>query len=133
MRKPSKDKLEGNERFEGFAVDFVHELSLLSNFKYEILIQEDNANGEKKKAPNGTEYWDGMIGALLSDVSTGDSFILHELIIEIIQLYSLPQKADLAIADLTMSKDRAEYVEFSTPFMDLGIFSASYSIYGLLI
>ncbi len=70
MQKRSPNKLEGNDRYEGYAVDLIHELSLLSNFKYEILVQEDGANGQKNGTfPNGTSIWDGMMGALLSHVS----------------------------------------------------------------
>lgn len=68
MRKPSPAPLSGNERFEGYAVDLARELSLLFNFKYELLIQEDGSNGVKTKLENGTEIWDGMMGAVLNGV-----------------------------------------------------------------
>ena len=67
MRKRSAGQLSGNERFEGYAVDLVHQLSLLYDFKYEILVEENGSNG-MKKIVNGTIQWDGMMGAVLSEV-----------------------------------------------------------------
>lgn len=68
MLKPSPVKLEGNDQYEGFAVDLIYELSLLGNFKYKLKEQKDGSNGEEKEYPNGTKIWDGMIGALLNYV-----------------------------------------------------------------
>lgn len=97
MRKPSPAPLSGNERFEGYAVDLARELSLLFNFKYDLLIQEDGSNGIKTKLENGTEVWDGMMGAVLNGT------------------------ADLAIGDVTVTNERSQYVMFTSPFMNLGI------------
>ena len=37
-----------------------------------------------------------------------------------ISLISFIQRADIALADLTMNKDRMEAVDFSVPFMNTG-------------
>lgn len=70
MRKRSYTSLTGNERFEGYAVDLLNELSLLYNFKYELLVQEDGSNGLLRTYENGTKTWDGMIGSVLSKVGS---------------------------------------------------------------
>lgn len=128
MRKRLPNKLDGNERYEGYAVDFIHELSLLSNFKYEILVEEHGDNGQLRTFPNGTTYWDGMMGALLTHVGFNKlalCFLLSNSCndMQIILLFLSLQEADLVIGDLTMSKDRAAAVEFTSPFMDLGEYS----------
>jgi ionotropic kainate glutamate receptor 2 len=75
MRKRSASQLSGNERFEGYAVDLLHELSLLYHFKYEILIQEDGSNGQKLPPyENGTIRWNGMMGEVIEEVRM--SFLL---------------------------------------------------------
>lgn len=69
MRKKSANKLEGNDRYEGYAVDLIKELSQLSNFKYEFIVQEDGANGQLVNCPNGTKScWDGMVGKVYHNV-----------------------------------------------------------------
>lgn len=69
MRKNSANKLEGNDRYEGFAVDLIKELSLLSGFKYNLIIQEDGANGQLINCPNKTKAcWDGMVGKVYHKV-----------------------------------------------------------------
>lgn len=61
MLKDSSTQLTGNDRFEGFGVDIVHELSLMLGFKYEFRLQEDKNYGSIDKV---TKEWTGMIGAL---------------------------------------------------------------------
>lgn len=66
MLKDSSTQLVGNDRFEGFGIDIIHELSLMLGFKYEFRLQEDKNYGGIDKA---TGKWTGMIGALQEDVS----------------------------------------------------------------
>nr|QBB73017.1 ionotropic receptor [Protaetia brevitarsis] len=94
MLTDSQVSLVGNARYEGFAIDLIHELSLLEKFNYTFIIREDKSNGSKNKV---TGKWDGMIGDLID------------------------KKADLAITDLTITSEREEAVDFTTPFMNLGI------------
>lgn len=64
MLKETSDNLVGNERYEGFSIDLIHELSLLEGFNYTFTVQHDGKNGNKE---NGR--WTGMIGAVIDGVS----------------------------------------------------------------
>lgn len=66
MNKDTTVQLTGNDRFEGFGIDIIHELSLMLGFKYIFKIQEDGDYG--KCINNVTNEWTGMIGELLSGV-----------------------------------------------------------------
>ncbi|KAG4072084.1 hypothetical protein HA402_015583 [Bradysia odoriphaga] len=94
MLTDSTTKLSGNDRFEGFGIDLIHELSLVLGFKYEFRLQEDGKYGSVN---NVTKEWDGMIGE-----------VIHK-------------RADLAITDLTVTAEREGGVDFTMPFMNLGI------------
>ncbi|XP_054163695.1 glutamate receptor ionotropic, kainate 2-like [Oppia nitens] len=97
--KENHDQLEGNDRFEGFCVDLLQEIASVfetvfkSRFQYVYQIIPKNNYGR----PNKDGEWNGMIGDLLR------------------------HQADLAIADLTATYDRERVVDFTMPFMNLGI------------
>ena len=55
-----------NDEYEGYAIDLIHELSLIEGFNYTFLIQVDKKNGEFNPAK---EEWVGMIGAIIANVS----------------------------------------------------------------
>lgn len=97
MLKLTPNKQEGNDQYEGYAVDLIHELSRIVGFKYRFKEVDDGKYGARAKHPNGTEYWNGMIGEIISG------------------------KADLAIVDLTITSSREEAVDFTLPFMNTGI------------
>lgn len=65
MLKDSATQLTGNDRFEGYAVDLIHELSLLLGFNYVFRLQEDGGYGSKD---NITQEWNGMIKEVLEEV-----------------------------------------------------------------
>ncbi|KAJ8970837.1 hypothetical protein NQ317_000711 [Molorchus minor] len=94
MRKEASEKLTGNAQFEGYAVDLIHEISKVLGFNYTIRLAPDGRYGSLNRE---TKEWDGMMRELLD------------------------QKADLAIADLTITYDREQAVDFTMPFMNLGI------------
>ncbi|EZA54442.1 Glutamate receptor, ionotropic kainate, partial [Ooceraea biroi] len=94
MLKESASILTGNDRYEGFAVDIIHEMSKILGFNYTLEVQIDNAYGSLNPM---TGKWDGMIARLLSGVT------------------------DLAITDLTITSERESAVDFTSPFMNLGI------------
>ncbi|CAM1305345.1 Uncharacterised protein g4013 [Pycnogonum litorale] len=94
MEKESSTKLIGNDRFEGYCIDVIDAISRILKFKYEIHINEDRKPGTMDKV---TKKWDGMMGELLNG------------------------KADLAMGDLTITYEREEAVDFTMPFMNLGI------------
>ncbi|XP_060524732.1 glutamate receptor ionotropic, kainate 2-like [Cylas formicarius] len=92
MLKETSEQLVGNDRYEGFSMDLIHELSLLEGFNYTFTVQEDGANGKKVG-----ERWTGMLGKVIYG------------------------EADMAITDLTITSERAKAVDFTSPFMTLGI------------
>lgn len=66
MLKKASDKLFGNDRFEGYGIDLIHELSLMLRFNYTFKVQEDGNYGTKNLT---TGEWDGMIRELRDEVS----------------------------------------------------------------
>jgi len=66
MLKDSSTKLSGNDRFEGFGIDLIHELSLMLGFNYTFHLQEDGVYGSMIRE---TKEWNGMIKELLDGVS----------------------------------------------------------------
>lgn len=93
MRKDSSEKLTGNAQYEGYSLDLIHEISRILGFNYTFRLVPDGRYGSYNKQ---TKEWDGMMKELLD------------------------QKADLAIADLTITYDREQAVDFTMPFMNLG-------------
>ncbi|XP_047523175.1 glutamate receptor ionotropic, kainate 2 isoform X4 [Pieris napi] len=94
MRKEASEKLTGNAQFEGYAIDLIHEISKVLGFNYTFKLAPDGRYGSYNRE---SKEWDGMIRELLE------------------------QRADLAIADLTITYDREQVVDFTMPFMNLGI------------
>ncbi|XP_034244808.1 glutamate receptor ionotropic, kainate 2-like isoform X2 [Thrips palmi] len=82
----------GNECLRGYSVDLVEAISQILNFKYEFYVVADGQYGSLK---NGA--WNGLIKDLLD------------------------RKADLGLCDLTITYDRERAVDFTMPFMTLGI------------
>ncbi|XP_078053651.1 glutamate receptor ionotropic, kainate 2 [Augochlora pura] len=81
-------------RYEGFCIDLIEEISKLLNFKYEFEMVPDGKYGTYDKE---TKQWNGLIRRLLD------------------------RDADLAICDLTITYERESAVDFTMPFMNLGI------------
>ncbi|KAJ3640718.1 hypothetical protein Zmor_027262, partial [Zophobas morio] len=92
MLKETRDQLFGNDRYEGFAIDIIEELAKIEGFNYTFEV--GGTTGAKDK---GTGKWTGMLGQIIDGT------------------------ADLAITDLTITAEREEAVDFTSPFMDLGI------------
>ncbi|XP_063925797.1 glutamate receptor ionotropic, kainate 2-like isoform X2 [Zophobas morio] len=95
-RKPrfEGDVLTGNARYEGFSMDLIDGIAGILGFKYEFRLAEDGKYGNYDPV---TKSWNGLIKDLLD------------------------RKADLAICDLSITHQRREVVDFSMPFMRLGI------------
>lgn len=66
MLNQAATEKQGNDRYEGFAIDLIDELSKLLGFKYEFILQEDADFGVPIE---GTDRWTGMLGAVMEDVS----------------------------------------------------------------
>ncbi|KAH8364845.1 hypothetical protein KR084_012569, partial [Drosophila pseudotakahashii] len=89
------EQLVGNDRFEGYCKDLADMLAGQLGIKYEIrLVQDGNYGAENQYAPGG---WDGMVGELVR------------------------KEADIAIAAMTITAERERVIDFSKPFMTLGI------------
>lgn len=66
MLKESSETLTGNDRFEGFVVDVIDEVSKLLGFNYVLKIVSDNNYGTYNVE---TGEWNGIIRELLDNVS----------------------------------------------------------------
>ncbi|XP_061682783.1 glutamate receptor ionotropic, kainate 1 isoform X2 [Syngnathoides biaculeatus] len=93
MHKKSDKPLYGNDRFEGYCLDLLKELSNILGFSYEVKLVSDGKYG----AQNDRGEWNGMVRELIDHV------------------------ADLAVAPLTITYVREKVIDFSKPFMTLGI------------
>ena len=115
MLKESSEMLTGNDRFEGFVIDIIDEISKLLGFNYIVQMVYDNNYGNLNQE---TGMWDGMIKELLDGVL----FTSERMLLLINQPPFCMQKADLAIADLSISYEREQVVDFTMPFMNTGEF-----------
>ncbi|XP_041439325.1 glutamate receptor ionotropic, kainate 1 isoform X1 [Xenopus laevis] len=91
--RKSDKPLYGNDRFEGYCLDLLKELSNILGFTYEVRLVVDGKYG----AQNDKGEWNGMVRELID------------------------HKADLAVAPLTITYVREKVIDFSKPFMTLGI------------
>ncbi|NWR21233.1 GRIK3 protein, partial [Emberiza fucata] len=91
--RKSDTALFGNDRFEGYCIDLLKELAIILGFSYEIRLVEDGKYG----AQDEKGQWNGMIKELID------------------------HKADLAVAPLTITHVREKAIDFSKPFMTLGV------------
>ena len=66
MRKESSVPLYGNDRYEGFGIDLIAELSKRLGFNYTFIIREDKKNGDYDETSG---EWTGMIGDVISKVT----------------------------------------------------------------
>lgn len=66
MFKKSDKPLYGNDRFEGYCIDLLRELSGILGFRYEVRLVEDGKYGALDE---GTGQWNGMVRELMDHVS----------------------------------------------------------------
>lgn len=93
MLKPRNDSNSPVE-YEGYCIDLVEELAQILGFSYEYYPAPKNAYGSLNE---DTKEWDGMVRELLE------------------------HRADLAIVDFTITASRQTAIDFTLPFMNLGI------------
>uniref|UniRef100_A0A8C4QTL6 Glutamate ionotropic receptor kainate type subunit 5 n=1 Tax=Eptatretus burgeri TaxID=7764 RepID=A0A8C4QTL6_EPTBU len=93
MLKENHKQLRGNDRYQGFCVDLLQEIAAILRFRYAIRLVSDGIYGAPE--PNGS--WTGLVGELIQG------------------------KADLAVASFTITAEREKVIDFSKPFMTLGI------------
>ena len=65
MWKRDADQREGNDRFEGYLIDLITEISKKLNFEFELYVSPDGNYGSK----NIEGDWNGMIRELIVGVS----------------------------------------------------------------
>ncbi|XP_040296151.1 glutamate receptor 1 isoform X3 [Bufo bufo] len=94
MYKKNADEFEGNDKFEGYCVELAQEVAKHVGFKYKLEIVRDGKYGARD---SDMKAWNGMVGELVYG------------------------RADLAVAPLTITLVREEVIDFSKPFMSLGI------------
>ncbi|XP_063303920.1 glutamate receptor 1 isoform X1 [Pelobates fuscus] len=94
MYKKNADEFFGNDRFEGYCVELAAEIAKHVGYKYKLEIVKDGKYGARD---SDMKAWNGMVGELVYG------------------------RADLAVAPLTITLVREEVIDFSKPFMSLGI------------
>uniref|UniRef100_A0AAQ6IC90 Glutamate receptor n=1 Tax=Anabas testudineus TaxID=64144 RepID=A0AAQ6IC90_ANATE len=94
MFKKSDKPLYGNDRFEGYCIDLLRELANILGFTYEVRLVEDGKYGAQDE---NTGQWNGIVKELMD------------------------HRADLAVAPLAITYVREKVIDFSKPFMTLGI------------
>ncbi|KAK2148217.1 hypothetical protein LSH36_509g01044 [Paralvinella palmiformis] len=93
MVRKSEFPLIGNEQYEGFCIELLESISKIVGFKYKIELVPDGKYGALDK----DGMWNGMV------------------------LQLLEKKADLAVTSLTINYVREQVIDFTKPFMNLGI------------
>ncbi|KAK3536115.1 hypothetical protein QTP70_029354 [Hemibagrus guttatus] len=94
MLKKNHEKLVGNDKYEGYCVELAAEIAKHVGYEYKLKIVADGKYGARDPE---TKMWNGMVGELVYG------------------------KADVAVAPLTITLVREEVIDFSKPFMSLGI------------
>lgn len=65
MLRETSEQMTGNDRYEGFCVDLIKEISEILGFNYTIKLSDDGKHGNFMKKLG---RWNGMIGELLDQV-----------------------------------------------------------------
>ncbi|XP_071373805.1 glutamate receptor 1a isoform X6 [Centroberyx affinis] len=94
MLKKNHEQLAGNDKYEGYIVELAAEIAKHVGYHYKLKIVSDGKYGARDP---DTKMWNGMVGELVYG------------------------KADVAVAPLTITLVREEVIDFSKPFMSLGI------------
>ncbi len=79
--KKKDPSLKGNDRFEGYCVDLLREISVIVNFNYTIKLVGDGSYGAPT-GPNGE--WTGMVKELIDRVSIKQ--VIHMVDVKLIDI-----------------------------------------------
>ncbi|XP_066598064.1 glutamate receptor ionotropic, kainate 2-like isoform X4 [Prorops nasuta] len=90
----SKGNFSGNARYEGFCIDLLKEIAQMVGFAYRIDLVPDGKYGVYNYE---TGEWNGIVRQLMD------------------------KKADLAVGSMTINYARESVIDFTKPFMNLGI------------
>ncbi|KAM6984038.1 glutamate receptor 1-like isoform 2-T2 [Tautogolabrus adspersus] len=94
MLKKNHEQLVGNDRYEGYCAELASEIAKHVGFSYRLELVGDGKYGARDAE---TKMWNGMVGELVYG------------------------KADVAVAPLTITLVREQVIDFTKPFMSLGI------------
>ncbi|XP_031172178.2 glutamate receptor 1-like isoform X2 [Sander lucioperca] len=94
MLKKNHEQFEGNDRYEGYCAELAAEIAKHVGFVYRLELVGDGKYGARDL---DTKMWNGMVGELVYG------------------------KADVAVAPLTITLVREQVIDFTKPFMSLGI------------
>ncbi|XP_011609101.1 glutamate receptor 1a isoform X5 [Takifugu rubripes] len=94
MLKKNHEQLVGNDKYEGYIVELAAEIAKHVGYQYKLKLVSDGKYGARDPE---IKMWNGMVGELVYG------------------------KADVAVAPLTITLVREEVIDFSKPFMSLGI------------
>uniref|UniRef100_A0A8C8LTQ9 Glutamate receptor n=1 Tax=Oncorhynchus tshawytscha TaxID=74940 RepID=A0A8C8LTQ9_ONCTS len=94
MLKKNHEQLVGNDKYEGYCVELAAEIAKHVGYTYKLEVVSDGKYGARDAE---SKMWNGMVGELVYG------------------------KADVAVAPLTITLVREEVIDFSKPFMSLGI------------
>ncbi|KAI1298706.1 Glutamate receptor ionotropic, kainate 2 [Halotydeus destructor] len=84
----------GNDRFEGFCIDLLQTIADMLKFEYELYFVPDGKFGAENQT---THEWNGLVREIID------------------------KNADLAVASMTINYARESVIDFTKPFMNLGI------------
>ncbi|CAL4124820.1 unnamed protein product, partial [Meganyctiphanes norvegica] len=94
MLHPIDSPFTGKDRYYGFCIDLLKIISDKVGFDYEFDIVTDGRYGNYNMT---TGQWDGLVGSVVK------------------------KKADLAVGSMTINYARESVIDFTKPFMNLGI------------
>ncbi|XP_038163418.1 glutamate receptor 1-like isoform X2 [Cyprinodon tularosa] len=94
MLKKNHEQLKGNEKYEGYCAELAAEIAKHVGFTYSLELVTDGKYGARDAE---SKLWNGMVGELVYG------------------------KADMAVAPLTITLVREQVIDFTKPFMSLGI------------
>ncbi|XP_053702336.1 glutamate receptor 1-like isoform X1 [Synchiropus splendidus] len=94
MLKKNHEQFTGNDKYEGYCAELASEIAKHVGFTYKLQLVGDGKYGARDA---DTKKWNGMVGELVYG------------------------KADVAVAPLTITLVREQVIDFTKPFMSLGI------------
>uniref|UniRef100_A0A3P9LWV4 Glutamate receptor n=1 Tax=Oryzias latipes TaxID=8090 RepID=A0A3P9LWV4_ORYLA len=94
MLKKNHEQFVGNDRYEGYCAELAAEIAKHVGFTYRLELVADGKYGARDV---DSKLWNGMVGELVYG------------------------KADIAVAPLTITLVREQVIDFTKPFMSLGI------------
>ncbi|XP_008296938.1 glutamate receptor 1-like [Stegastes partitus] len=94
MLKKNHEQFVGNDKYEGYCAELASEIAKHVGFSYRLELVGDGKYGARDSE---TKMWNGMVGELVYG------------------------KADVAVAPLTITLVREQVIDFTKPFMSLGI------------